>query len=192
MKFTVKGLITLFITSSALVLTPMRSDAQVNMKRLAEVADSCQKDVVSKSYYQQMRLDINDGGLGDGDLGLCVESRYHYSLVLSQFPWLSSAGEIMPGYPAAVVIKHLADRATLNGLLDCLVSQNASSSECGGTRRYVSAGGNISGAYVSSYEAKYLIYVCPSCVVAYNYISGSQIAILKGFIEWFIKLDKPQ
>jgi hypothetical protein len=56
MKFTVKGLIALFVTSSALFLTPMRSDAQVNMKRLAQVADSCQKDVPFKKYYQQMLL----------------------------------------------------------------------------------------------------------------------------------------
>lgn len=48
-KFTVKGLIALFVTSSALFLTPMRSDAQVNMKTLAEVTESCQKDVSSKN-----------------------------------------------------------------------------------------------------------------------------------------------
>jgi hypothetical protein len=38
----------------------------------------------------------------------------------------------------------------------------------------------------------YLPYVCPSCVVAHDEVSGSQEAILKAFIEWFIKLDKPQ
>ena len=42
------------------------------------------------------------------------------------------------------------------------------------------------------YFAKYLIYVCPSCVVAHDEVSGSQEAILKAFIEWFLKLDKPQ
>jgi hypothetical protein len=36
----------------------------------------------------------------------------------------------------------------------------------------------------------YLPYVCPSCVVAHNEASGSQIEILTVFIKWFTKLDK--
>jgi len=52
MKFTIKRLIALFLTS-------IRSDAQVNMKRLAEVTKSCQQDVFSQEYYQQMLLDVD-------------------------------------------------------------------------------------------------------------------------------------
>lgn len=85
MKFTVKGLIALFVTSSALLLTPMRSDAQVNMKTLSEVAKSCQNDVFSTDYYKQMGLDINVKSLNSDffSLGNCLYARYHYSLVLS-------------------------------------------------------------------------------------------------------------
>ncbi|MEH2057940.1 MAG: hypothetical protein V7K97_17610 [Nostoc sp.] len=50
-NFTVKSLIALVVTSSALLLTPMRSDAQVNMNRLAQVAKSCQENVLSSNYY---------------------------------------------------------------------------------------------------------------------------------------------
>lgn len=46
-NFTVKSLITLLVTSLALLLTSMRSDAQVNMKLLSQVAESCQKDTFS-------------------------------------------------------------------------------------------------------------------------------------------------
>lgn len=88
MKFTVKGLIALFVTSSTLFLTPMRSDAQVNMKRLAQVADSCQEDVPSKKYYQQMLLDISR--IDNENLNECIYSRYHYSLILDKFPELAS------------------------------------------------------------------------------------------------------
>ncbi|MBN3888252.1 MAG: hypothetical protein HWQ43_03425 [Nostoc sp. JL31] len=42
-NFTVKSLITLLVTSSALLLTPMRSDAQVDMKVLSQVAEAARK-----------------------------------------------------------------------------------------------------------------------------------------------------
>ncbi|MEH1833996.1 MAG: hypothetical protein V7L29_18465 [Nostoc sp.] len=59
MKFAVKSLITLVVTSSALLLTPMKSDAQVNMTRLAQVAKSCQEDIFSSNYYKRMGFDTN-------------------------------------------------------------------------------------------------------------------------------------
>ena len=58
-----KGLIALFVTSSALFSMATRSDAQVNMKTLVQVAKSCQKDVVSENYYQEMGLNINNHNL---------------------------------------------------------------------------------------------------------------------------------
>ena len=201
MKFTVKGLIALFVTSSALFLTPMRSDAQVNMKILAEVADSCQKNVLSKSYYQQMGLDINTEEISSNYLGICIKYRYHYSLVLSRFPWLVSTAEILPGYPGSVVIGTLANSFSYSGqmqLLDCLISQKASSSECYSTREYIAYDKYRSLRYLPDYYSgyhnkhNYLLYVCPSCAVAHDEVSGSKEVILKAFIEWFIKLDKPQ
>jgi hypothetical protein len=201
MKFTIKSLIALFVTSSALLLTPMKSDAQVNMKMLAEVAKSCQKDVFSEKYYQQMEYDayginqiLNYDYYPDHRLHNCISSRYHYSLLLSQFTWLASEGEIIPGYPGSVAIGELAYSWSGVGsnllLLDCLVTQDASNDVCGFTR------GGIAKRYKyinSQYIATdYLPHVCPSCVVAHDDVSGSSKVILQAFIQWFLKLDKPQ
>jgi hypothetical protein len=194
MKFTVKGLIALCVTSSVLFLTPMRSDAQVNMKSLAEVVDSCQKDVPSKKYYQQMLLNVDKWY--SYNIEICIYTRYHYSLVLSQFSWLSSAGEILPGYPGSVVVGNLANTRP-QFLLNCLISLDPSSSQCNETRMKIAKAEKYRNLvfdlmYGGNYELSYPIYVCPSCVVAHDELSGSREAILKAFIEWFITLDKPQ
>ncbi|TAE57430.1 MAG: hypothetical protein EAZ87_16240 [Nostocales cyanobacterium] len=193
MKFTIKSLIALFVTSSALFLTPMKSDAQVNMKTLAEVAKSCQKDMFSKSYYQQMGLDIKTQVISsDSILGLCIEYRYHYSLVLSRFPWLVSTGEILPGYPGSVGIGTLANYNSYDNaqLLDCVISQKASSRECERARMNITHGSKYTSfSYLLN---NYLPFVCPSCVLAHDDVSGSQEAILQAFIQWFLKLDKPK
>ncbi|AFW95273.1 hypothetical protein ANA_C12552 [Anabaena sp. 90] len=189
MKFTVKGLIALFVTSSALFLTPMKSDAQVNMKSLAEVADSCQKDIPSKKYYQQMLLNVDKWD--NSDLEQCIYSRYHYSLILDKFPELASTGEILPGYPGSVAVGQLASTLIYNRkqLLDCIIANNISGDVCMNSRQNISRGQKYrSYSRISSY----LPYVCPSCVVAHDEVSGSREVILKAFIEWFIKLDKPQ
>jgi hypothetical protein len=190
MKFTVKGLIALFVTSSALFLTPMKSDAQVNMKSLAEVADSCQKDVPSKKYYQQMLLNISQ--IYNENLNECIKSRYHYSLILDKFPELASTGEILPGYPGSVAVGQLAmmfRSSYPRNLLNCIISNNTSSSVCTESR-LISPGRKYKGN--GDLISPYLPYVCPSCVVAHDEISGRSEVILRAFIEWFIKLDKPQ
>ena len=191
-KFAVQSLITLVLTSSALLLTPMRSDAQVNMKLLAQVAESCQKDVPSKSYYQKMLLDINR--INASDIETCVQYRYHYSLVLAQFPWLSSKGEIMPGYPGSVVISRLGSwwgNTPQRGLLDCLIAQDASSDVCFNTRNDIAIGYKIRNPGYGNGD-RYLVYVCPSCVVAHDEASGSKTEILKAFIQWVFSLEKPE
>ncbi|MBE9217525.1 hypothetical protein [Dolichospermum flos-aquae] len=191
MKFTVKGLIALFVTSSALFLMPMRSNAQVNMKILTQVADSCQKDVFSKKYYQQMLL--NNVQLSNRDLDECIQSRYHYSLILNKFPELASTGEILPGYPGSVAVGQLARTFNYYGvrtqLLDCIIANDISDDVCRTSKNHISQGQKYSSFVRGSY---YLPYVCPSCVVAHNDVSGSGDVILKAFIKWFIKLDKPQ
>ncbi|MBN3906940.1 MAG: hypothetical protein HWQ35_10390 [Nostoc sp. NMS1] len=106
-KFTVKSLITLLVTSSALCLTPMRSDAQVNMKRLAQVAKSCQEDALSLAYYQQMGIDLRKQGYFGKKkpfINPCIRNRYHYSSVLSKLPWMASKGEMLPQYPGDAAI----------------------------------------------------------------------------------------
>lgn len=192
MKFTVQGLIALFVTSSALFFTPMRSDAQVNMKSLAEVADSCQKDVPSKKYYQQMLLNIDKWD--NSDLEKCIKSRYHYSLILDKFPELASTGEILPGYPGSVAVGQLASTFSYGSynreLLDCIIANNISAKECGTSKDNISEGKKYRSSW--GFISYYLPYVCPSCVVAHDEVSGLQDVILKSFIEWFLKLDKPQ
>ena len=209
MKFTVKGLIALFVTSSALFLTPMKSDAQVNMKRLAQVAKSCQKDVSSFDYYKQMGFDstsqinylLNDNN--EQNISGCIQSRYHYSLILDKFPELASTGEILPGYPGSVAVGQLAklfndDNYYGKGgrvrLLDCIIANDTSSSICQGSLSILDSHQGRDSKYkdYTNLVQHYLPYVCPSCVVAHDEVSGSQEAILKAFIERFLKLDKPQ
>ncbi|MBD2567225.1 hypothetical protein [Anabaena lutea] len=191
MKFTVKGLIALFVTSSALFLTPMRSDAQVNMKTLAEVAKSCHKDVPSKEYYQQMLLNFNS------DLNECIRSRYHYSLILDEFPELASTGEILPGYPGSVAVGQIASIFHSDGrwhLLDCIIANDTSSDACWQSKKKISEGGEYRYHFRANTNriSYYLPYICPSCVVAHDEVSGSGEVILKAFMEWFMKLDKSQ
>ncbi|MGB3419507.1 MAG: hypothetical protein WBA52_03560 [Dolichospermum sp.] len=201
MKFTVKGLIALFVTSSALFLTPMRSDAQVNMKSLAEVAKSCQQDVSSFDYYKQMGSDSNeindflknnDNDKQQNSLLGCIQFRYHYSLVLSKYSWLSAAGEVMPGYPGSVLVGRLASKNDVNKIVDCLITQDASSQECSSTRDSISTGSKIRNGNLSRRRGQYLVYVCPSCVIAHDNVLGSQTENLKYFMQWFLTLDKSQ
>jgi hypothetical protein len=197
-KLTVKTLITLVVAGSALLLTPTKSHAQVNMKTLAEVAKSCQKDVVSRRYYQQMLFNSEDfTSSANTFIEPCVSIRYHYSLVLEQFPGLSSGGEIIRGYPGSVVVGLLAynplhvsgDNRT--GLLDCLISEDASSDVCSWTSN-IAAGVKLRSSFQPSVWGWYLIYVCPSCVVAHDEVSGSQTVILRAFMKWFLTLDKSE
>ncbi|MDH6098664.1 hypothetical protein NWP21_07385 [Anabaenopsis sp. FSS-46] len=195
MKLTVKTLITLVVAGSALLLTPTKSHAQVNMTTLAEVAKSCQKDAVSRRYYQQMLLRLSrESSTGNAFIELCIRERYHFSLVLEQFPGLSSGGEIIRGYPGSVVVGLLAARYKygLRGLLDCLISEDASSDVCSSTRYTIAAGVKLRCCSDTSWDFDYLIYVCPSCVVAHDEVSGSQTVILRAFMKWFLTLDKSE
>jgi hypothetical protein len=204
MKFTIQSFIALFITSSALLLTQMRSDAQVNIKLLTQVAKTCQKDVPYYGYYKQMGFNINtlnDDLISRRNLNRlirdCISSRYYYSLVLTKYPWLTSTGEILPKYPGSVAAINLGYKpytdyrpSEIKLFLDCLVNQNTSSRECYYTRSLIGVGEKI--RKVTSGFDPYLIYVCPSCVVAHDDVSGSKEEILKAFIQWFLTLDKSQ
>jgi hypothetical protein len=83
-------------------------------------------------------------------------------------------------------------------LLDCLISQKASSSECYSTLTDIAYSKYRSLRSLPDYhvtyhnKSTYLPYVCPSCVVAHDEVSGSNEVILKAFMEWFMKLDKSQ
>ncbi|MEH2313755.1 MAG: hypothetical protein V7K35_20680 [Nostoc sp.] len=197
-NFTVKGLITLLVTSSALLLTPMKSDAQVNINRLAQVAKSCQEDIFSSNYYKRMRFDRNsinqylkNSYIPEQAISYCIHDRYHYSLVLTKYPWLNSTGEILPGYPGSVVVGALAnvfDSSHTTSILDCIANQDVSSQECSETRFGISK----VNSFINYWYESYAVNVCPSCVVAHNEVSGSREEILKAFIKWFFTLDKAQ
>jgi DNA-directed RNA polymerase subunit RPC12/RpoP len=75
-------------------------------------------------------------------------------------------------------------------ILDCIASQDSSSKECTDTRTYISEGIKIK--YLSWLDKFYLVYVCPSCVIAHDEISGSREQILTAFIKWFLTLEKPK
>jgi hypothetical protein len=207
-KFTAKGLVSLFVTGLALLLTPIKSDAQVNMKTLVQVAKSCQKEASSIKYYQKMGIvvDINTNNYIQKEknqlIEKCIFSRYHYSLVVSKFPWLNSSGQIMAGYPGSVIVASLVLR--LEGgktpiyVLNCLYNQNASSQQCSQIKNFMGYDQELRCSYPDRCTTLrnqlilnlYEVHVCPSCVVAHNEASGSQIEILTVFIKWFTKLDK--
>ncbi|BAZ01215.1 hypothetical protein NIES37_52140 [Tolypothrix tenuis PCC 7101] len=195
-KLVFKSLITFFVTSSALLLTPMSSYAQVNMKILTNVAKSCQKDAPSANYYKSMGFDRDMNY--PGSIESCVLRRYHYSLIISKFSWLPSTGEILPGYISSVLVGTLAYQTGPDlSLLDCIASQDTSSKECWATREYIALDSKVrdynSSIYTMGYsQPLYLAYVCPTCVVAHDEISGSRDEILKAFMKWFLTLEKPK
>ncbi|MBG1262514.1 hypothetical protein [Nostoc commune] len=200
-NFTVKSLIALVVTSSALLLTPMRSDAQVNINRLAQVAKSCQEDILSYNYYKRMGFNtttineyLKNSYTQQQAIGSCIFFRYHYSLILTKYPWLNSTGEILPGYPGSVVVAtlvNLFDSTDKTSILDCIANQDVSSQECSLTRSKISNG--ISFRDMGrDLNRSYKVNVCPSCVVAHNEVSGSREEILKAFIKWFFTLEKTQ
>ncbi|MEH1939146.1 MAG: hypothetical protein V7L01_02865 [Nostoc sp.] len=204
-KSTAKSLITLVVISSVLLLIPMKSDAQVNMNRLIQVAKSCQKEAPSIKYYQKMGIgiDINTINYIQNEkielIRNCINYRYHYSLVVSKFPWLSSSGQIMPGYLGSVAVGSLVfwlQGKTPTSVLDCISSQNAASQQCSLTKNFMGYDQELrcfdrcldsrSHQVLGLYE----VHVCPSCVVAHDEVSGSQLEILQAFIKWFLKLDQ--
>ncbi len=201
MKFAIKSLITLVVTSSALFLAPMRSDAQVDINRLAEVAKSCQEDIFSSNYYKRMGFDTNNINYylknsynQEQAIRYCIFFRYHYFLALTKYPWLDSTGEILPGYPASVVAASLANifgNSDKTSILDCIANQDVSSQECSLTKSILGTGVYFRDSGKDWYIS-YKVNVCPSCVVAHDEVSGSREKILKAFIKWFFTLEKAQ
>jgi hypothetical protein len=59
-NFALKSFVVTCVTGIAILLTPKTSVAQVNMSLLTEVAQSCQKDLLSPQYFQQMGFDLQD------------------------------------------------------------------------------------------------------------------------------------
>lgn len=203
-KLAIKGLFVLLVTNLTLLLTSQSSSAQVNMQLLVQVAKSCQEDVVSPEYYNKIHFDLNSSELVErvikddynGYLSLCIRSRYHYALIVSKLPWLSSAKEIVPGYPSSVAVAALTNELTKSYrrpgyILDCIASQNASSQECMAANFYGLAFDykvrEIN--FFRSTSGSYLIYVCPSCTVAHDDID-SKDKMITAFVQWFLTLDQ--
>lgn len=190
-KFTVKSLITLFVTSSALLLTPLSSHAQVKINILTPIAKSCQEDAVSLNYYKQMGID-HARYYNDRLIQECIKMRYHYSLILSKLPWLASVGEMLPAYSGSVAVGNMAYNYSSASKFDCIASQNASSEECK-RLSFSSIAPEVNMREVSLIEdyRNYNIYVCPSCVVTHDNIVSRE-AIVGAFIQWFLRLEKPK
>jgi hypothetical protein len=203
MNMVKKGLIIALVTSSILLGNPIKSNAAIDVKILAEVAKSCQEDVLDTKYYERMQFYPNSYNIVKGFqtyfrkdelIQSCIYSRYHYSLVLTNYSWLGSTGEILPGYPGSVATGLLADSFAdfKTSILDCIANQDISSEECSNTKEKFSVGNSFkNSALIVAYQS-YIIRVCPSCVVAHDEVSGSRKEILKAFIQWFMTLEKTQ
>ena len=208
-----KSLIAASATSVAILSTPEVSMAQVNTSFLTEVAESCQKDVFSSEYYQQMgnKADLTlINRYTDTLLSSCIKSRYFYLQVISKLPWLVSTEEMLPGYPSAVAVSGVAHQRIFSKLniLDCLASQNSESQECTKANSFFAAlySGSINISTHSLLNLEYVqlfAYTCPSCVVVYNaYTCPSCVVVYNtnpsgrkmvgSFIKWFIKLEPSQ
>ena len=200
------------ISSVAILSTAKATVAQVNMDFLTEVVESCQKDVFSEKYYQQMGLKVMERFENDSSSYLknCIQSRYFYLQLISKLPWLVSTEEIIPGYPGSVVASRIAHNkqrlynSSDNSMLDCLASGNKDSQECsnsvfGQESLYNLIASNRSVRKFSfdnyhfavSQRGARLGYLCPSCFVAYNN-NPSKTKMIGAFIEWFTKLEKSQ
>lgn len=153
-NFLFKSIVVTCVTGIAILLTPKASLAQVNMSLLTEIVQSCQKDVFSSQYYQQLghQVSINPNYSGEEDYGYlnwCIESRYFHSLVISNLPWLASTDDMLPGYPGSVAVSQIAFVLSPNSrrlertsythswlsldplnFLDCLASQDPDSEPC--------------------------------------------------------------
>ncbi|MFN6527923.1 hypothetical protein [Nostoc sp. ChiSLP03a] len=177
-NFIVKSLITLVVTSSALLLIPLKSDAQVNMRILAKVAHSCQRDALSPAYYQQMNINFRKQhyfGKNQAFMNPCIRTRYHYSSVLSKLPWMASKGEMLPQYPGyvaiAATVMNFADEKP--HLIECIASKNSLSQPCQKINFYIAQTSiKIEKIDIGSVDDRfnYLTYVCPSCAITHDNI----------------------
>ena len=213
-NFVLKSVIATYVAGIAILCTPKASVAQVDMSLLTEVATSCQEDVFSLEYYQQLghKEGVNQNhGSADEYLRDCIESRYFYSLTLSKSPWLASTEKMLPGYPGSVAISQIAYVMDPNGkpsyagykpliehsyFLDCLASQDVDSKECKDPRSF----GGLYGTYgleprkfnlfTFNFRLRdnFHAYICPSCYVAYNNYP-SRTRMVGSFMEWFMKLE---
>ena len=202
-----KSIIATCVTGISILLTPKASVAQVNMRFLIEVTKSCQKDLFSMEYHQQMGHNkfINKDYSGvDRYLRYCIESRYFYLLAISKLPWLVQTKEMLPGYPGAVAVSQIAYMYSNSdgiSLVDCLSSRDSNSEDC---RMHLDTSGRVfQGLYPSSYSStrkmnlfKYVedsrfAYLCPSCYSVYNN-NPSERKMIDAFMEWFRKLESSQ
>ena len=202
-KTPLKVLLVILTACSGLLIKPQTALAQVDMSILTEVAQSCQKDTSSSKYYKKMLFDdsrIQRIRTRD-QTSICIWDRYYHSLVMSKFPWLASTGEIIPNYPGSVAVS-LMSKITLHQgssalVIDCIVSQNPSSQECLNSPVHYTFNLDNSkirietGSNSLSYNdmASAYVYRCPSCVVAHDDDPSGE-SMVRGFIKWFISLDK--
>lgn len=211
----IKSLLATCVAGITIVCTQKPSVAQVDMNLLTEVATSCQKDVNSSEYYNnKLGLSISRSDIdsyGDNHTNYCIRTRYFYSQILSQFPWLTSAGEMLPGYPGSVAVSELAastgssynmarsikyaNNANSSAFLDCLSTLDTYSEECRksgalGTLYYAEYQ-KFDTSVKSNHSSSYKGWVCHSCFVAYNN-NPSGRKMLGSFMEWFMALEPSQ
>jgi hypothetical protein len=151
-----------------------KASAEVNMKVLNSVIKSCQDNPPK---------DNSLFGIAENTPQSCVELRYHYTLFMSKYNGLKNLGELRPGFPSSLLIFGFREKSSKE-FLDCMVSQDSSSSECGELNRS------------NNYYDLYLVYniarVCSSYFEAYvNAGNNFRESMTKDLITWFYALDKP-
>lgn len=211
-----KSLLAICVAGIAIICTPKSSVAQVDMSLLTEAASSCQKDVNSSEYYNnKLRLSLKEFEIFSTKYSSaqyrneCIYFRYFYSQILSQFPWLTSAGEMLPRYPGSVAVSELAGNINHFGrdsiassylgtatdpylFLDCLSTLDSESEECAKDRALRTLYyGSPNYPEKSNNPSTFKGWVCPSCFVAYNN-NPSKRKMLDSFIEWFMSLEPSQ
>lgn len=109
-KFTLKTLLAMLLTCSAILLKPQSSSAQVNTSLLTEVVKSCQQDALSPEYYERMRISWYHWVLNRNNESVedCINVQYFHSLVLSKLPSLTSTSEMLPEYPGSAAVSLIA------------------------------------------------------------------------------------
>ncbi|MEG3438568.1 hypothetical protein V0288_15660 [Pannus brasiliensis CCIBt3594] len=213
-KHIVKTLLTTCVASFTLQLVASKTLAQVDMTRLGQVISTCRRDAQSEQYYLNIKipnnfiLNENHQKYARVYIEECLKYRYHYLTILSKLPWLTSAEETLPKFPASVAVAMTVagtsgrSNEAIMTMIDCMASKNSNSNDCKNTTfsyllPFLSSTGDyrplvtwffkhcpMERPYSCNEVVNYYIYVCPSCTVIYDDNPNDRI-ILQAFIDWF-------
>jgi len=191
------------------------TQAQVNKQLLSDVTKSCQRDM-SIDYFKRMGLGSNvrelDTSPSSETQKTCIRDRYIYGSVIKKLPWLPDSGEFLPSYPASVAFTNMiylatffyvesnyTERIEVQTIVECVASKEFYSRNCVWLRVFLSNSSFDTEKKAEKARFTYLKrtglslpIVCPKCVVAHKAAVTSEMVLERGFIKWFLSLDKPK